>query len=223
MLKRISVFLLMLALSLTVSSCGQSSAYGVWKNMVDTYPDQQGAVDVVADDDGNGYHVEYNGQRYNLDALDLFDVGETTFDVPEGDVLVGWDTLPFGLWYLDEYYSDTAEDPVFIYMPRLREVYLRSDYDLETDTFVPEGNNHSFVFSDVLTLTGAISYDSVSHYEGEIPVTLYSKAHPRLRISLRLFCVDGVWYAGGNSDSALFKASDELLQVLHIDPSLPAA
>lgn len=216
MLKRISAFLLMLALSLTVSSCGQSSAYGAWKNMVDTYPDQQGAVDVVADDDGNGYHVEYNGQRYNLDGLDLFDVGETTFDVPEGDVLVGWDTLPFGLWYLDEYYSDTAEDPVFIYMPRLREVYLRSDYDLEADTFVPEGNNRSFVFSDVLTLTGAISYDSVSHYEGEIPVTLYSKAHPRLRISLRLFCVDGVWYAGGKSDSALFKVSEEFLPVLHI-------
>lgn len=216
MLKRISAFLLMLALSLTVSSCGLSSAYGVWKNLVDTYPNQQGAVDVVADDDGSGYHVEYNGQRYNLDALDLFDVGETSFDVPEGDVLVGWDTLPFGLWYLDKYYSNTAEDPVFIYMPRLREVYLRSDYDLEADTFVPEGSNRSFVFSDVLTLTGAISYDSVSHYEGEIPVTLYSKAHPRLRISLRLFCVDGVWYAGGDSDSALFKVSEEFLPVLHI-------
>ena len=217
MLKRISVFLLMLALSLTVSSCGQSSAYGAWKNMVDTYPDQQGAVDVVADDDGNGYHVEYNGQRYNLDALDLFDVGETAFDVPEGDVLVGWDTLPFGLWYLDEYYSDTAEDPVFIYMPRLREVYLRSDYDYTTDTFVLNGTEHSFVFSDVLTLTGAISYDSVSHYEGEIPVTLYSEAYPRLRISLRLFCVDGVWYAGGNSHSALFLVSDVLLDMVHID------
>ena len=217
MLKRISVFLLMLALSLTVSSCGQSSAYGVWKNMVDTYPDQQGAVDVIADDDGNGYHVEYNGQRYNLDALDLFDVGETSFDVPEGDVLVGWDTLPFGLWYLDKYYSDTAEDPVFIYMPRLREVYLRSDYDYTTDTFVLNGTEHAFVFSDVLTLTGAISYDSVSHYKGEIPVTLYSKAHPRLRISLRLFCVDGVWYAGGNSHSALFLVSDVLLDMVHID------
>ena len=217
MLKQISVFLLMLALSLTVSSCGQSSAYGVWKDLVDTYPDQLGAVDVVADDDGNGYHVEYNGQRYNLDALDLFDVGETTFDVPEGDVLVGWDTLPFGLWYLDEYYSDTAEDPVFIYMPRLREVYLRSDYDYTTDTFVLNGTEHAFVFSDTLTLTGEISYDSVGHYEGEIPVTLYSKAHPRLRISLHLFCVDGVWYAGGNSHSALFLVSDVLLDMVHID------
>ena len=79
------------------------------------------------------------------------------------------------------------------------------------------------MFSDVLTLTRAISYDSVSHYEGEIPVTLYSKAHPRLRISLRLFCVDGVWYAGGSSSSALFKASDELLRALDLDTQAPAA
>ena len=223
MLKRISVFLLMLALSLTVSSCGQSSAYGVWKDLVDTYPDQQGAVDVVSDDDQGSYHLEYNDQLYYADRLGLIEVRETMFKSHPDDVLIGWYSLPFAISYLDQYYADTADNPVFIYMSRLPEVYLRSDYDLDGDTFVLEGTEHAFVFSDVLTLTGAISYDSVSHYKGEIPVTLYSKAHPRLRISLRLFCVDGVWYAGGNSDSALFKASDELLRALDLDTQAPAA
>jgi hypothetical protein len=71
-------------------------------------------------------------------------------------------------------------------------------------------------------LTGEISYDSVSHYEGEIPVTLYSEACPRLRISLRLFCVNNIWFAGGNSQQALFTVSDEFVRAVNPDTQVPA-
>ena len=85
---------------------------------------------VVSDDDQDNYHVEYKGQRYNLDALDLFDVGETTFDVPEDDVLVGWNSLPLGLWYPDEYYSDMKSNYDTNYCDRVAEGQTRSCQDL---------------------------------------------------------------------------------------------
>lgn len=220
--KRITVFLLMLILSITVSSCGQSSAYGLWKNMCDTYPEQQGAVTVISDDDQGNYHIEYKGQQYNIDELSLFEVRENINEIHEEDILIGWDSLPFGMWYLDKYYSDTTDNPVFIYMSRLPEVYLRSDYDYKTDTFVLKGTDHTFVFSDMLTLSNEFSYSSISHYTDEISITLHSNAYPRLQISLRLFYVNDVWFAGGNSNSALFKISDEFLSVLTLDTCVKA-
>ena len=90
--KRITVFLLMLILSITVSSCGQSSAYGLWKNMCDTYPEQQGAVTVISDDDQGNYHIEYEGQQYNIDELSLFEVRENINEIHEEDILIGWDS-----------------------------------------------------------------------------------------------------------------------------------
>ena len=70
--KRITVFLLMLILSITVSSCGQSSAYGLWKNMCDTYPEQQGAVTVISDNDEGDYHIEYSPRRSRYHAKRVY-------------------------------------------------------------------------------------------------------------------------------------------------------
>ena len=216
MLKRITILLLILTICITVSSC-TSSAYGVWKDMCDAYPDQKGKVEVVSDDDQGNYHIEYEGHHYYVDDLSLFEVRKNIREIQEGDVLVGWDSLPFCVGYLDKYYSDTTENPVFIYLSRLPEVYLRSDYDYKADTFVLTGTDHQFVFSDMFTPSNAFSYDFVDHYTDEVDITLYSDMYPRLQISFRIFCKNNIWYAGGNSNFALFEVSDELLGMLNID------
>ena len=209
--------LLLMTIVMMLSSCSSSSAYGVWKDMCDTYPDQKGAVQIVTDNDEGDYHVEYEGLCYNIDKLNLFRVREKIREIPEDDVLVGWDALPFGIGYLDKYYSYTNDKPVFIYVSGYNELYLRNDYKYETDTFVMEGANKEFVFGDMLSLSNDFSYDSDSIYSNQTDITLYSKQYPRLKIQLHLFYVDNTWYAGGESKDALFEVSNELLDILNID------
>ena len=214
MYKSIAILLLISTILIMSSSCSSSSPYGVWKNLCDQYPNEKGKVQVIKDNDGGDYHIEYEGTVYNIDKLKLFKEKEYTNKIPEDDILVGWDSLPFCIGYLDKYYSYTKDNPVFIYISRYNELYLRNDYNYETDTFVIEGSDKEFVFADMLTLSSD-PYDTLSIYANQTDIVLYSKQYPRLRIPLRLFCVDNTWYVGGKSDKALFEVSDELFNMLN--------
>ena len=213
--KRIATLLLIFTMLIMVSSCSPSSAYGVWEDMCDQYPDQKGKIQIISDNDGGNYHIEYEGVDYNIDKLKLFRVRESTHEIPKDDVLVSWNALPFGMGYIDKYYSYTNDNPVFIYISRYDELYLRNDYNYETDTFVIEGSNKEFVFGNMLSLSNDFSYDTFSIYSTQTDITLHSKQYPRLKIQLRLFCVDNKWYVGGGSDDALFEVSDELFNMLN--------
>ena len=216
--KRIAIVLLILVLLLVTRSCVSifselSGAYRAWADMCDEYQDQMGKVQIVSDGD-SGYYAKYEKQRYYVDKSGLFYVREDMYNIPEGDVLVGWSSLPFGIWYLDKYYSYTTDDPVFIYISRYYELYLREDYDYETDTFIIEGTDTRFVFSDMFSLSDTFPYQSTSHYTGERNIVLYSEQYPRLRMPLRLFRMNGVWYAGGDRDNAIFEVSDDFWNLL---------
>ncbi len=113
MCKHIAAFLLIFTMLIMVSSCSPSSAYGVWKDMCDQYPDQKGKIQIISDNDDGDYHIEYEGVDYNIDKLKLFRVRESTHEIPEDDVLVGWNALPFGLGYLDKYYSYKNDKSVY--------------------------------------------------------------------------------------------------------------
>jgi hypothetical protein len=102
-------------------------------------------------------------------------------------------------------------------MSRLPDLYLRSDYKYEADTFILEGTDYSFVFSDMLCRSSDFPYNPFTIYSNQTDITLYSKQYPRLKIQLHLFYVDNTWYAGGESKDALFEVSNELLDILNID------
>lgn len=208
--KRISVLLFFLIITCLLSSC---SINEYWTEMNEVYPEQRNKVKVISHEEG-GYHIEYEDVRYNVDRMQLFTVREDGNTVPENDLLVGWAGLPYGLSYLDKYYSYTADNPVFIYISRFNELYLRNDYAFETDTFILEGNENGIVFSDMLTASQNFAYEPVfTNYEGS-DIVLYSQQCPRLRVLLRVFYKDGVWYAGGKSSDTLFTVSDEFLTLL---------
>ena len=217
MLKRISLLLLISTILIMVSSCSPSSAYGVWKDMCDQYPNQKGKIQIISDNDEGDYHIEYEGVDYNIDKLKLFRVRESTIEIPEDDVLVSWNSFPLGIGYLDKYYSYTNDNPVFIYISRYDELYLRNDYNYETDTFVIEGSDKEFVFENILSLSNDFFYDTFSIYSSQTDITFHSKQYPRLKIQLRLFCVNNIWYAGGDCSDALFVVSNEFLDMLDTD------
>ena len=213
--RRIAILLLIFTILIVFSSCSASSAYGVWKDMCDQYPDQKGKIKIISDNDEGDYHIEYEGYNYNIDKLKLFSVRESTRAIPKDDVLVSWNALPFDIGYLDKYYSYTKENPVFIYISRYDELYLRNDYNYKTDTFIIEGSNEEFVFGNMLSLSKDFLYRTFNIYSNQTDITLHTKQCPRLKIQLRLFSVDNTWYVGGGSDDALFEVSNELLDLLN--------
>ena len=234
MVKRIISLLLIFALALSLTSCSFASelidARRMYWHYMTEYWEQKGKVDIVLIDENEdeylNYYAEYNEKRYNLDHYDLFEpMYDTSLPMDqcaaEGDVLIGWNWPYFGFWFLDVYYSNTSDDPMFIYAPRLQELYVREDYSYETDTFVVDGTDQSFVFSDMLTPVDDAKHEYLHHYvlsRDCIELPLYSETCSRLRIALELVCVDNEWYAHIFYNPVYwFAVSDELLYELNID------
>ena len=234
MAKRIISLLLIFVLALSLASCSFVSelinARRTYRHYMTEYGKQKGKVDIVWTDENEdeylNYYAEYNEKRYNLDHYGLFEpMYDTSLPMDqcaaEGDVLIGWECASFGFSFLDLYYSNTSDDPVFIYAPRLRDLYIREDYTCETDTFVIEGTDQSFVFSDMLTLVDSAKRDYLRPHlvsPDFISCTLYSESCSRLRIALELVSVDNEWFARVHHNSVYwFAVSDELLYELNID------
>ena len=222
--RRIISLLLILIFLLTMTSCVSSAlgAIGGWSRYVIEYPNQMFSVDTVSVTDTE-YDAKYDGKLYNCDEYHLFEsMLKANFRshpieecIPEGDVLISWNTLPLGLWYLDRYYSYSYDNPVFIYEIRLDRLYLREDYSYETDTFVIEGTDQSFVFSDMLALSHTKCTCSLGNHYNSTIITLYSKAYPRLRMELRVFCENDTWFAHTTFyASPVFEVSEEFIKIL---------
>ena len=220
MCKRIIALMLLIVSSFAFSSCGVYEAYSDWKERNEKYHDLAGKIEYLRDNELEIFYVEYEGKRYNEDTSWPFKVCDDnkTWKPLKDDVLISWSQAPLGMGYLDEYYSYTADNPVYIYMPRLGQTFVREDYDYKTDTFVIEGTN--IEFSDMLT------YITARWYEDERPLikaegttSICSKLYPQFRLPLKIFCYNNEWYAGGDYDDILFKASDELLSLLNINKS----
>ena len=212
MFKRIVILVLISTILIMSSSCSSPTAYDVWKEMCDQYPDQKGRVRIVSDNDEGDYHIKYDGVDYYVDKLGLFTLKDGTHEVSDNDVIVAWDLN----WYLYKYYSYTSDDPIFIYSPTLDQFFLRNDYNFETDTFVIEGSDKEFVFGDMLYSSTKPSYTHVFYPYGT-DVAFYSKQCPRLQIRLRLFCIGSTWYLGAEYDNAFFEVSEELLKMLNVN------
>ena len=215
MRKLIVSLALIIIISTIMSSCSPKS-FAAWMKQSKEEPELMNKVDSIYDEATDEYNKLYKGQVYKFDKLRLFTVTETARKANEEDVLLSWFQLPLGIGYLDEYYSYTDNDPIFIYMPRLHKTYVRSDYNYETDTFAIEGIDYQFVFSDMLTSSSAFSYNTLYSYPYEKDITLYSTTCPRLQVYLRVFYISGTWFAGGNDDELLFEVSNEYLELLNI-------
>ena len=216
-MKKIRSFLLAFAMLVVVSlltSCGQNSEYlsGLRKE----HGDRFGKVEMLSHDE-TGYHIEYEENRYDEERLNLFDRKAIERYEAKEDVLISWESLSkyVPVWYLDEYYSYTTDNPIYIHMPRLHAVFLRSDYNYESDTFILEGTERGFVFSETF-FASDFAYDHVLRalYSHSQDITLYSAQYPQLQMSLSIFCEDGIWYAGGGHDEAIFEMSDAFVQLL---------
>ena len=149
----------------------------------------------------------YNDVKYY--ESDLFTVTERSYKTDENDIQLGWYySFPFST----DAYSDTLEDPVFIYTVGSDEnVYFRHDYDYLTDTFIIENTDVEIVWEDVF---GTQQNNTFLH-SSSIDVTLYSKQYPRINARLGIGCVDNQWFIVSLPRFAgVWTPSDEFLQIL---------
>lgn len=149
----------------------------------------------------------YNDVKYY--ESDLFTVTERSGKPDENDIQLGWYySFPFST----DAYSDTLEDPVFIYTDGSDEnVYFRHDYDYLTDTFIIENTDVEIVWEDVF----GPQQNNAFLLSSSIDVTLYSKQYPRINARLGIGCVDNQWFIVSLPNLAgVWTPSDEFLQIL---------
>lgn len=202
MFKRIvSMVLLVSTVCLLMTACNVEDSLEKWLCSFDD--ELHGKITFVTHND-DGHHIEYEGQKYIWESDQIFAVSENV----ETDVLLGWN----GLGYINHYYSNTNNDPLYIYERRLDYIYFRDDYDYKSDTYRIGETDYKVILSDVLKETD-FAYSPLNRYEGMTIFTMYSEQIPCLSIEWRVFQYENSWYLIGRSGTE-YKVTDEFVDLL---------
>ena len=210
-MKKIALCVMMcLVLSMLVS-CGVAEKFS------EKYDDSK--KDIIKTEtkeiDGIQYVTKlfYNDEEYILEDKEIFFV--TTPDlssVPdEEDIAISWSGQRFG--YSTVYYSETDENPLFIYTPvSFHDVYFRSDYNYMTDTFCISGTNVEIVPSSIINFDNNIE-SLTDSYKATAKVRLISKINSRIKCDLEIFEYNDSWYSVV-ANSYYSELSSEIVQEL---------
>lgn len=206
MFKKSIVMLLILFMIFTLPSCGLDYRHSLDEN-------KHNKIEVITEDGDMTSLIYQDTVYYYVGSTNFFSV--TTYETEDGyylsykdDILLSWNGSRY-IWYIDEYYSFTTDDPLFIYNERLSWVYFHEDYDYSSDTFVIECTNSEIVWNDIFDLTEA-NID----FSTQTTVCIYSKQCPRIKTSIELSLVDGQWYVRHPNSQAIYLPSDEFLTIL---------
>lgn len=152
---------------------------------------------------GNGtHHIEYSGEVFLPFSADFLFVEQS-----DEDIFLGWNGSWWG--FQNQYYSDKADNPLFIYETRIDCLYFHEDYDYTKDTFVIENTAAEIVWEDIFVF----EYDEVDFVD-PINVDLYSKQCSRIKASLKLSCIDNKWYVCLSGQNFVRSASDEFVKII---------
>ena len=193
MLKKGLLFILVVSVFLSLTSCGLDYRYSLDESL-------HNQIEVVKEDDNLAHHLIYQGDKY-------VSVGDY-YQSHKDDVMLSWNGYRY-IWYIDEYYSYTSEKPLFIYNKSTRCVYFREDYDYTTDTFVIENTESEIVWKDMLH-----SQQSNFDFEDPIEIEIYSKQCPRIRTYVHLVCDETNWYLSVPGYGEVWIASEEFIKIL---------
>ena len=206
MFKKNIVLILIISSILSLSSCGLDYRHSLDEN-------KHNKIEVVMEDEDVTSLIYQDTGYYFVGSTNFFSV--MTYETEDGyyfsfedDTLLSWNGNRY-IWYIDEYYSYTVDNPLFIYNSRLKWVYFREDYDYKLDTFVVEGADSEIVWTNI--------FDSVAKdvdFTSQKNVGMYSKQCPRIKTSLELSFVDGQWFVRCSDSKTIWIPSDEFLNTL---------
>jgi hypothetical protein len=156
-------------------------------------------------------HIVYQGKKYifvgttNHFRVDTYNVEGACLSYD--DVMLSWNGYRH-MGYIDEYYSYSSDDPMYIYNAYY--VYFSEDYNYLTDTFVVDDTNEEIVFEEAFYP----EYMDLYTYEG-IDIDLISKTHSRIKIRVKLICVNDQWYIFLHDPDEVWRCSDEFIKIIY--------
>lgn len=135
------------------------------------------------------------------------------------DVMLSWNGHRYGAVIVD-YYSRTADNPIYIYDEFNGFVYFREDYNFTKDTYVIGDTDIEIAWEDIF----ASKIEQTRElYDREDSVILKSKQDPRIQVRIELTWVNGKWCMilcnmvledNIYSTKSVATPSDEFLQIL---------
>ena len=159
-------------------------------------------------------HIIYEGTVYKRvnDNLNLFCVSGS--DGYENDVMLSWNGTRY-ISYIDEYYSNTTDNPMFIYEERLGWVYFREDYNYYTDIFIVENTDREIVIENIF---GA-KCEPIDIYSSNERhhIVMMSTTCNRIEIQVMLILFNGIWYVVLYSTHDTWIASSEFVDIVMED------
>lgn len=196
MAKKGCIIILIILVLVTFTSCGLEYRYSLDESI-------NNQVQLIFEEtNSKPEYVVYQGNKYKFVEKPSF----IKVDVENEDVLVSWNGNRY-VGYVDLYYSDTLDNPLFIYYKTW--LFLREDYNFIKDTFLIDGINAKIVLEDVFK-SKSKSFDFVNPVE----VVLYSEQCPRVKIYLNLVCIEKQWYLSFQYSQDVWTASDEFIEML---------
>lgn len=165
-------------------------------------------------------YIIYEDQKYNyVGTTNLFLVDRDPNNYFRGydDVMLSWNGYRY-IGAIAEYYSSTADNPIYIYDEYY--VYFREDYDYTKDTFVVGNTDMEIAWEDIF----ASNIEQTRElYDRGDSVILKSKQDPRIQVRIELTWVNGKWCMilwdmvledNIYSTKSVATPSDEFLQIL---------
>lgn len=168
-------------------------------------PEYKNRVKFISEDET--YYLEYSNAKYLPHHEEIISVEELDDD----DVFLGWGGSWWG--YNNVYYSYTEVNPLFIYEARTDILYLREDYDFQTDHFKIDDSNSEISFADEMTSVEKFDLDK-KMVSFDTDIVLYSKTYSQLEINLNVFLYEDTWYASTERRGLLYIVSEEFINIL---------
>ena len=193
--------LLIILVLMTLTSCGLDYRYSLDESL-------HNQIECVWGED-NPSHITYQGETYRFaGTLSAFRVHIANDQSHKNDTMLSWNGSRY-FWYIDLYYSDRTDRPIFIYEERCHMVYFREDYDYLSDVFIVEGTNEEIVLANVLS----VQQKSID-FAHSIEVELHSKQNPRIRMYIELGYLNDQWYLSWPHSDDAWIVSDTFVKML---------
>ena len=150
----------------------------------------------------------YQGSTYY--PSDIFTASTNHITPNDQDVKLGkFYSFPFTTYF----YSETTESPGYIYsIGGDKGVYVKEDFDYQSEVFVIKGTSAKTVFADAIAEPYP-EYHPSMEFDSTIELAMRSEKHPNLSICLLLLSKNSDWYAVLSSDEA-YLASQSFINLL---------
>lgn len=198
--------MLVISTAFLFSSCGLDYRYSLDEEL-------HNKIEVIFEDQ-QPVKIIYLNNNYvfagkcNLFSVDTYATADGFYLTYEDDKILSWNGYRY-IWYIEEYYSNTADNPLFIYEKRLGYVYFHEDYDYRMDTFFVEGFSKEIVWNKM--------FDSIQteiNFESQVKVTIKSKQHPRIKANFDIAFIEDQWYVQLPDSLEIWTLSDEFVAII---------